>query len=67
MSAAENAEGWELVHDEPGKSVRRYPVPGGWLYQCESTMVSHPDGAAAPTHHRAWATPVFVPMAWRTP
>lgn len=64
MSAAANSEAWELIHDEPGKSVRRHPVPGGWLYQTESELATSADVTMTA---RGWGNPVFVPVAWRTP
>ncbi len=37
---------WEKMHEEP--TVRRFPVPGGWLYQVENPV-------------NYWCTPTFVP------
>lgn len=39
---------WELVHSEIDEQVRRYPVPGGWIYQVQNG----PD----------WHPPIFVPV-----
>jgi hypothetical protein len=52
---------WKIVHDEPGRSVRRFPVPGGWLYQCESEMRSvQGNGDRIECNHVGWSNPVFV-------
>jgi hypothetical protein len=47
---ADAGERWVVVHRDKGEpTVRRYTVPGGWLYQ-----VAHGD-----TDN--WYPPVFVP------
>jgi hypothetical protein len=43
---------WTLVNDEALDRVRRFPVPGGWLYQVEKTS---PLGDQI-----GWHRPVFV-------
>ncbi len=50
---------WVIVHDEPMERVRRYPVPGGWLYQVQLDSMSVSDGNA--TSHDGWHPPIFVP------
>jgi hypothetical protein len=56
---------WVIVHDEPNERVRRYPVPGGWLYQVEAItdyLESTPDPKVGRMHHTiGWHPPVFVP------
>lgn len=61
MIVSDAAERWTVVHNtesepEGGPSVRRYPVPGGWLYQVEKDEYfdNTKDGTA-------YHPPVFVP------
>jgi hypothetical protein len=50
-------DAWQVVCDLPRSGVRRFAVPGGWLYQVEDLF--H-DG----TENRfRWGAPVFVPDA----
>lgn len=52
---------WELVNDEPLERVRRFRVPGGWLYQVEidqlAESVAHD---VQNVHTYGWHPPVFV-------
>jgi len=51
----DQGERWEIVHsanEEP--TVRRYTVPGGWLYQVQDVQGG------------AWQPPVFVPAPRQT-
>jgi hypothetical protein len=51
-----NDQTWAVVDSRPGHhQVRRFPVPGGWLYQVSATW-----GAA---DEIAWHPPQFVPNA----
>jgi hypothetical protein len=47
---------WTVVHKSSGPNdgpyVRRYPVPGGWLYQVSVDYIGGPV---------AWHAPTFVP------
>lgn len=53
MLTIDVGERWTIVHHEPNDPVvRRYPVPGGWLYQVSGGA----NGIA-----EAWSPPVFVP------
>jgi hypothetical protein len=56
-------ERWVIVHqNENEPSVRRYPVPGGWLYQVGTDRWS--------TLHREpeqFHPPVFVPFSNQPP
>lgn len=53
MLTADAGERWTIVHDEPGERVRRYPVPGGWLYQVQAGFYTENDDSM-------WGSPVFV-------
>jgi len=47
-------ERWMIVHRDPAAgdpTVRRYPVPSGWLYQVSHTC-----------EENDWYPPVFVPL-----
>lgn len=57
-----NEPEWELVLDSALKRVRRFPVPGGWLYQVElfQEADSDRDSDHGITTH-GWHPPVFVP------
>ncbi len=67
---------WTIVHaniDEP--AVRRYPVPGGWLYQVSTDLLVRSIGEEEKPirdlvdwrafddgdEQRTWHPPVFVP------
>jgi len=64
---------WAVVCDQPGRSVRRFKVPGGWLYQVEILTYTI-DGVVEDTqlrpvrnsHHTGWHPPVFVPDTRQT-
>lgn len=47
---------WVTVHDEFNAEIRRYAVPGGWLYQVRGRR-----DASAAYDPDAWHPPVFVP------
>lgn len=54
--------GWEVVHGEELEQVRRFRVPGGWLYQTEIDEVHEPLPVRQPnTRVSGWSPPVFVP------
>lgn len=49
---------WQIVNDdESGDRVRRFPVPGGWLYQSEVSVYTHRE---AMKRNYGWSDPVFV-------
>lgn len=57
MLYADADERWTLVHRNPEDPlIRRYPVPGGWLYQVSCVPYDHRENAPA-----MWHPPVFVP------
>lgn len=53
---------WATVSDQPNERVRRFKVPGGWLYQVEFTE-RHESVAPGTygTYRVSWYPPVFVP------
>jgi hypothetical protein len=67
----EMTPGWEIVHDEPFARVRRFGVPGGWLYQVETDQTLETDQTYEPlrdgevrwggAHRTGWDPAVFVP------
>lgn len=55
---------WEIVHCEKWAGVRRFAVPGGWLYQVEiddDVESSDADCRITRSHRKGWHQPVFVP------
>ncbi len=54
---------WEIVFDQYGDRVRRFYVPGGWLYQVElQNYTVKPSGySSESTTETGWHPPVFVP------
>lgn len=57
-----NSNQWEIIHDSAFERVRRFRVPGGWLYQVELDMAHEHDGEGeAPTRTTGWSNTVFVP------
>ena len=51
---------WEHVETTHLSGVRRYPVPGGWLYQVElATFLESAGGRSS--YRSGWHAPVFVP------
>ena len=58
------ADAWETVRDIGSDgSVRRFSVPGGWLYQVAQCLThEHPTREGDPRHYTdGWSAPVFVP------
>lgn len=52
-------EAWQTVCDVEGERVRRFSVPGGWLYQVE--MANYTEQHSQITkQHVGWHSPVFV-------
>jgi hypothetical protein len=53
---------WEIVMESAHESIRRFRVPGGWLYQVQSTVTIEPQAHGEPaTIQYGWHPPVFVP------
>lgn len=53
---------WEIVNDTAFGRVRRFVVPGGWLYQVELDWRTEPSVPGDPGgSHMGWGVPVFVP------
>lgn len=53
---------WEKVNDGiPSDRIRRFPVPGGWLYQVvREDFIGQPDPNHLDTREIGWHPPVFV-------
>lgn len=54
--------GWEIVHVGTLEKVRRFRVPGGWLYQVELDQREESTAHGVPyVPMFGWGPPVFVP------
>ena len=51
---------WTIVHDVAGERVRRFAVPGGWLYQVERVDTTESGEYAPSVTTTGWHPPVLV-------
>ena len=62
MIVADAGVRWTIVHlDKADPIVRRYPVPGGWLYQVSNQIAGDAPDRDTRMQFFSWHPPVFVP------